>query len=203
MNHRFRMPLLALIPSLIAVSCVRIHGPEDVRRDLGRSAGVKLHREFGLTLTRSGMWIARKGLKMADEEQISLRGVRRMEVGIYEVRGRRGDANGLRDADLAALEDWTPIVRTRDPDELVLVLTREQDGRVCGLLVVVADDDEWVLVRMRGKLDRMFEDAVRMAFDEADRPELYARSRVERGLDPEPTPVADGALVGEVRPAAN
>jgi hypothetical protein len=46
------------------------------------------------------------------------------------------------------------------------------------------EPDEWVLVRIRGKLDRIIEDAIEMAFDEVDRPDLYAKTRRERGLEP-------------------
>jgi hypothetical protein len=41
------------------------------------------------------------------------------------------------------------------------------------MLVVVMEQDEWVLVRIKGKLERVVEDAMRMAFDKAEHPELY------------------------------
>lgn len=201
------LPLLVLIPALAAVSCVRLHGPEDIRRELSRSAGVELDREMGLTLTRSGMWIARMGLRMSDEDEISLRGVRRMQVGIYEVRGPGRGQDRIRSIDFSLLEGWTQVVRVREDDEQVFVLTREESGKIRGLLVIVAESDEWVLVRMKGKLDRMLEEAIRTAFDEVDRPDLYARTRAERGLEPlgpdgEGDPDSE-ALVGALRVTTN
>jgi len=193
------LPLLVLIPALAAVSCVRLHGPEDIRRELSRSAGVELDREMGLTLTRSGMWLARMGLRMSDEDEISLRGVRRMQVGIYEVRGPRRGHERIRNIDFELLEGWTPVVRLSGDGEDVLVLTREESGTIRGLLVVVAESDEWVLVRMKGKLDRMLEDAMRMAFDEVDRPDLYDRTRSERGLDAVDPGSDSDLLVGALR----
>ena len=52
------------------------------------------------------------------------------------------------------------------------------------MLIVVAEEDEWVVVRMRGDLDRILEDAMRFAFDQAERPDLYEKTREERDLPP-------------------
>ena len=52
------------------------------------------------------------------------------------------------------------------------------------MVVVVAEEDEWVLVRLKGNLTRIIESAMEFAFDEMERPDLYTRTREERGLDP-------------------
>ena len=127
--------ILLLVPALSG--CIRPWGPEDLRRDLSRSAGVELDREFGITIGRSGMWIARKAMKMSGEA--------------------------------------------------AFVLIREENEQIRDLLVIAADREEWVLVKLKGKLDLILEDAMRMAFDEADRPDLYEKTRAERGL-PQLTP---------------
>lgn len=179
--------MLILIPALANVACVRLHGPKDLRRDLSAASGVRLEREMGFTVTRSGVWLARMGLNMADETPVSLKGVKRVQVGIYTVDGlaRGHDAKTpLAAADL--LPGWEPIVRVREDGEEVLVLVNQREEEIRGLVVIVAEDDEWVLVRIKGRLDRVVEDAMSMAFDQADRPDLYARSREERGLDPLP-----------------
>jgi hypothetical protein len=64
-----------------------------------------------------------------------------------------------------------------------MVLVREKKESVRAMLVVVAEPDEWVLVRVFGHLDDTLEQAMTMAFDEVERPDLYARTRRERGLD--------------------
>ena len=51
-------------------------------------------------------------------------------------------------------------------------------------LIVVAEDEEWVVVRMYGDLDRILEETMRFAFDQAERPDLYDRTREERDLPP-------------------
>ena len=110
-----------LIPVLASVACVRLHGPRDLRRELSDSTGVRLEREVGFTVTRSGVWLARMGLDLADESPVSLKGVKRVQVGIYKVDGlARGsdERSPLRAGRL--LEGWEPVVRVNEEDEEVL-----------------------------------------------------------------------------------
>lgn len=182
--------LSLIILALLSTACVRLHGPEDIRRDLSRSAGVTLNREMGITVTRSGVWLGRKVLKWthSDEEMpLSLKGLRRVQVGVYEVEGlRRGfEAPARIDFREHFDESWTPMVRIHEDDETVLVLTQEGErpGQLRAMLVVVAEEDEWVLVRLLGKLENIVEEAMQLAFDEVDRPDLYAKTLEERNRD--------------------
>lgn len=167
-----------------SLGCIRFSGPEELRQDLSDASGVKLRQETGFTITRSGMWLARKALKMADEEEIDLRGVKRVELGIYEVKGLR---RGREERVPLSLDDmpagWTVLARVHDAGEDVFVMIQDRDGEIRQMLVVVAEEDEWVLVRLKGKLQPVIESALQMAFDQSDRPELYEATRRERGLD--------------------
>lgn len=178
-----RISTICVTAILLASTGCWFHGPGDLKRELSREAGVKLNRQIGLTFGPTSLMLARWGLRMADEQEFTLKGVRKVQVGVYEVDGlRRGhDAPARLEADL--FPEWDPIVRIHDEGENVLVLLRHDDERIRAMLVAVTDHDEWVLVRIRGRLDRVVEDAMRMAFDEMDRPDLYDRSREERGLD--------------------
>jgi hypothetical protein len=171
---------LALI-ALLGVSCVRFVGPDDIRHDLSIQAGVNLKQETGFTFTRSAVWLARKFVK---EEEFTLEGVRRVEIGVYEVKGLKKGQEAPSPLDMTKLEGWEPIVRVHEPGEDVMVLFKEKDDVVRALLIVVAESDEWVLVRIRGKLDQVLEQAIEMAFEDVDRSDLYAKTRRERGLDP-------------------
>lgn len=177
-----RTLVLALAATVLATGCIRPHGPEDLRRELTYTTGVRLDRQLGITVTRSGVWLARMGLNIAGED-VPIKGLRRVEVGIYTVEGlRRGfeTAGPLR---IPELDDWTPVARVNDGGDSALVLVDERRGKMRHMVVIATDDDEWVIVRLRGDLDRIVEDAMRFAFDQADRPDLYERSREERGLD--------------------
>jgi hypothetical protein len=152
---------------------------------LSREAGVDLQQEFGLTVTRSGIWLAKKSLKWADDVDISLDGLRRVEVGVYTVEGTRGDAAEALDINVFPTS-WDNWVRVQDEGEQVFVMVRpgETPEQIREMLVVVAEDEEWVIVRLYGDLDRIIEDTMRFAFDQADRPDLYDKTREERDLPP-------------------
>jgi len=189
--------ILLLGATLLGVSCM-LRGPGDLSRDLSQTAGVELDREFGISLGRFSTWLARKAIKWSDDEDldnINLRGVHHVQVGVYQVEGlRRGFDNTVR----LGLDDfspqWEPLVMVHEDDGDVFVMLRQEGERIKALLVVVAEQDEWVLVRVRGKLDQIVEDTLRMAFDQADRPEWYAATRRDRGLDTAPTEETDPEL---------
>ena len=162
--------LLILVCLTTATSCIRFHGPEDLRRDLARTSGVKLEREMGVTLTRTAVMLARW---VTSEEKIPLRGVRRIEVGVYQVQGLRRGVDERRPIDPPELPGWQNVVHVREDPEEVFVLVRVDEEEIREMLVVVAEADEWVLVRIRGKLRHTFENAMKLAFDRAERPELY------------------------------
>lgn len=185
-SHRLGrlVPALVLLAVLGSTSCV-LRGPGGMRRELSAAAGVELEREMGLTLGRTSTWLARKILKWSGETEVSLRGLRKVQVGIYEVRGLRPGVDERATLSLDDLPDWTPLVQVHEDDGDVFVLTQEDDAHIRRMLVVVAENDEWVIVKLWGKLDRILEDAMRMAFEEVDRPDLYDATRRERGLDPE------------------
>jgi hypothetical protein len=181
-----RFWILLLVPALAGTACVRFHGPRDLRRELSESAGVRLEREMGFTVTRSGVWLARWGMKRAEADMpVSLKGIKRAQVGIYNVGGLARGSDERSPLEIEGLLDgWQPWVKVHEDGEDVLVMVRERKGSVRGLVVVVAAEEEWVLVRLKGDLEQILEEAIRLAFDEADRPDLYARSREERGLEP-------------------
>ena len=152
-------------------SCIWFHGPEDLRHDLAQSAGVELNRETGITVGRFGLAIARLVTK---EDEIPLKGVKKVEIGVYEVVGTRRGLDRPRPVQPPEMPGYQQIVRVHEDDEDIFVMlkTDEQD-RIRRMVVIVAEQDEWVLIRIRGKLNRIVEQAMAMAFDEADKPELY------------------------------
>ncbi len=162
--------LMIFLCLVATTSCIRFHGPEDLRRDLARTAGVKLDREMGVTITRTGVMLVRW---MTPEEDIPLRGVRRVQVGVYQVQGLRRGVDERRSLEPPELPGWQNMVRVREDDEDIFVLVREEEEEIREMLVVVAEEDEWVLVRIRGKLQHTLESVMELAFDRAERPELY------------------------------
>ena len=163
------------------------HGPGEIRREISRTTGTEYSTELGLTLGRTSMAIARFGLDIADEEpEFSLEGVRKIQIGIYHPLedAEQGPARGPLGAE--SFQEWDPLVRMLANGETVLVLVREKDARIRDMLVIVDDQSELVVVRLKGKLDRILRQAMELGFDQADRPDLIgpALEQAERDLDP-------------------
>jgi hypothetical protein len=141
-----------------------LRGPADLRRDLARDNGVELDREIGLRLGRCSLAIARRVLR--DEKEIPLQGVRRIEVGVYRVLDPGTGPNELQ------LAGWETVVRVREQDAYVHVLAREREERLTRLAVVVAEPEEWVLVRVSGDLEHLLEPTLELALEQGGRPAL-------------------------------
>lgn len=175
-------------------SCIGFHGPEDLRRDLVQATGVDLDRETGVSIGRTGVMLVRW---FTPEDEIPLKGVRRVQVGVYEVTDFGDGGYGRGPVIPPELPGWEPVASVREDDENVFVLLRQEEDAIRGMLVIVMEQDEWVLVRIKGKLQHVVEEAMRMAFDRAEHPDLYepavAEYREARpAADEEPTEESPG-----------
>lgn len=168
------MALMALLSGALA-GCVGFRGPADVHREVRETTGVAYEREMGLTLGGPALAMARWAADRYVEEDIpDLSGLRKVQVGIYEAPPGGGAAR--RSVQAHDFPTWEPLVEVSDGDEEhVLVMVRRRDEAIRMLLVVVDEPDELVIVRLKGYLDTILEDAVRFGLQEVDRPELAAQ----------------------------
>jgi hypothetical protein len=142
------------------------------------ATGAEYDREFGLTLGRMGLTITRWGLKASNSDDaddlnsLSLKGVRKVQIGVYEVKNGTWDP-GQERFDPSMFGDWEPLLQVREDGEEIHVMLKLKDERVRDMLVLVSDKQELVIVRMKGKLDRLIEDAIRFGLDEAESGQHY------------------------------
>lgn len=123
--------------------------------ELGSPGIGDTNREFALSLGPLPIMLART--IMAGDPEISglLKGVRGVRVYTYEVNGDASRVNArMAETRTRLVEDgWYPAVAVREDDGLVDALVR-MDGpeRLKGLVVMVQDDEEIVLVNVIGNL---------------------------------------------------
>ncbi len=147
------------------VSCIVFNGPGDLRRDLTRSTGVELDREMGVTLGRFGLGVVRL---VTEDEDLPLEGVHKIEVGVYDIVRAPEEQKTLN----FELPGYQKIARAHDGEDDVWVLVRLDRDRIQRLVLIVAGPDEWVLVRIRGDLDRVVEQVMELALARAEHEEL-------------------------------
>ncbi len=183
--RRIRRAAITLAPAALLTACIiPFNGPGDVRRDIETQTGRRYERSFGLTVGRSGMALARWMVRHAEEE-IPLEGIKKVEIGVYEVKDGPPGPASLTPSDWP---EWSPMVEVyQEGSVLVLSKEGEEEGSIRRLLFVVEDEDELVLVRLTGKLEEFIEEAISFALKEADRPDLvepaiadYREHREER-----------------------
>lgn len=175
---------VALLVAVLVSGCY-FHTPEAsrVRRAFEAEApGLELEREVGFKVGRLSLAIARplvaaalgepepEGDAAGDEGRSLasslLRGLRRVELGVYTVSGA-GDEAGRRDRELPRFlerrfsrDDWSQLVRARDEAGTSWVYLRHRGDRLRSIQVVAFDGSELVMVRLDGRLDRMLAEAV-------------------------------------------
>jgi hypothetical protein len=169
MFKRGAVVLLALAGVVLSTGCV-FRGPSGIKDQVERSSGKTYNREFGITVGRTSLGIARMAMRFGDEDEAVhlLKGVNKVQVGIYEVVDD-GDGRPARASDFGL---YDPLVQVREDGETVLVLARADEETIRRLLVVVDSDDELVIVRLRGDLEAIIEDAIRLGLSEGGRDEL-------------------------------
>lgn len=126
--------------------------------ELGSPGVADTDRSFGLSLGPLPIKLAR--LFMAGDPEISgiLKDVKGVRVYTYEVDGDIARVNERMEESRGRLVDrgWQPVVAVREDGGLVTALVRmDEDAdeqRIRGLVVMVQDEEEVVLVNVIGKL---------------------------------------------------
>lgn len=141
--------------------------------------GARFEREEHVRLGRIKLGLVKGILRMVDDEEEEedraiLHEVDRLEVATYRVR-HLPDTTGLREKAPGferqlAQSGWSLTVKVQEDDSPTWLFTRSDgQGGLRNLLVVDLDDKELTVVRMDGRLDRAFAEAV------AERPKEVAR----------------------------
>lgn len=164
---------LGIVAILVAVSpsCVTYRGPRGIETALENQLGVSLEREFGVKLG----WTATKltGTLVAhggedDEDALALADLTGLGVAVFKVPAGASRAGDL-DLRRLRLGEFETVVNARDRDGQVLVLAKARRGSIHEVVFLACDDDEVVVARLRGNLDRLVERIARATRDEGVR----------------------------------
>jgi hypothetical protein len=157
----------ALVAALIAVAvmslgCMWAPGLSQVRRDLERQLpGARFEKDVELSMGPVSLAFARLFTNMVpDARQASgyLKDVSRIELAVYDadhIPSPKGVKMPRRLQQLVTNEDWEMAVRIRDKGELGWILYRTDDERIKELYVVLLNQDELLMVRAEGNLERL------------------------------------------------
>lgn len=143
---------------------------EPIRREMQATtpgvhldAGVQLH--FGRLSLALAKRIARATADDEEERQVAdlLRHVNGVEVAVYEVEDMQPGERKLWEQKMARLGErrgWLLAARFRDEDSVGSVHFAFAGSQVRSIWIFVLDDEELVMARLRGHLDRALADAI-------------------------------------------
>lgn len=162
------LAIVALLALLSSPGCFWSSELSAVRSDLQHQLpGSSFDKNIELSLGPVMMTFARVATTLipgAREARPYLRGVSRVQVGVYESHIDHMEDVRMPER-LRSLLDagWETAVRVREAREAVWLLYRPDGEEVKEIFVVVLNDDELVMVKARGNLERL----VAAAMDEA------------------------------------
>jgi len=164
---RYRMLLVVFVllcTTLPLAGCFYSREIAHTRRDLERhypdaDFDQKVVVSLGPASLHTLGWLA--GLAPEEEAQMAhdyLSEIDRVKVGVYEVR-RLPDLDDFDPPSLFRFErdGWEVAVKAQEDEEIIWVLYREQYDEVRDIYAIVLNDDELVLARVQGHLNRLLE----------------------------------------------
>ena len=174
MNLRNRALIIAALVAALPLANGCMWAPEliEVKKDIARQMPeVDFHKNVVLSFGPLTMVLARTitgFIPDAHEVRGYLRDVSRLQVAVYEVSGRPDDAPVQTPAHLQELLDdgWEMAARVNDEGDRVWLLYRLDDDSVREMFVVAMSDDELVLVKLKGRLERVMAQALENVHDE-------------------------------------
>ncbi|MCB0720266.1 MAG: DUF4252 domain-containing protein [Bacteroidetes bacterium] len=136
------------------------------RHDIERvNPGLDFKRGMSMNLGPFSLRLARWILRRVDDEDAweateYLSEVRRVKVGIYPRRDSRGELSRMPTLRRFESRGWELAVRANEEGESVMIYYRERHDTVSDMFAVVVSDDELVVARIEGRLNRLLEKAM-------------------------------------------
>jgi hypothetical protein len=152
--------LLALLLVLPLTGCLFSREIAQTRRDIEKAyPDLRLEKQIvvnlgPLSLKTLGWMSAFVPDPEVDVARSYLKDIRRIKVGVFRSE-QPEDIAKLDVGQFGFDEDWEVAVRARQEGEHVWVLYKEEAETVRDLYVVVLGDEELVVARLRGRLDRL------------------------------------------------
>lgn len=173
-NFASRATVVAMLIVVMTLSSGCLWAPElsKMRNDIeDQMPGTSFNREFAISLGPITMGLARMltGLVPDDDVRTArkyLRDVSSIQVAVYRSETPAPVERVRMPERLRRMyedEGWEMAVKVQEDDSLAWVLYRITNDSIRDVYIVVLDDEELVLVRAHGKLERLVARALREA----------------------------------------
>ncbi len=159
--------VILILASTVSSGCFYSREISRARRDIDRStANVDYGRGISMNLGPFSLRLAKWILRRVDDEDAEmaseyLSDIRRVKAGVYKVNDYSPDGlSAIPSLRRFERKGWELAVKAHDDEESVLIYYRERDNKVRDMFVIVATDEELVLAKIEGRLNRLLERAI-------------------------------------------
>jgi len=156
---------VAFLSASLAVTsaCVTYRGPRGIESAIEEQMGVDLERDFGLKLGWTTTKLAGSFVGGDDaDDALAFKDLTGLGVAVFRVPKGASSPAHIDPARLLA-GHFETVLNVRDSDGQVLLLAKPQRGTIKELVFVSCDEEEVVIARLRGDLDRLLEQALQAA----------------------------------------
>ncbi len=165
--RRLRLIAILLVTATVAGGCIYSREISHTRRTIEEELpGSRFDRQFVLSIgsrtLRTAGWITSLlPDEDVDEVRRYLDDVDHIKVGIYETEALPDDGfSGPPMLSRMIQRGWEVAVRVRDEQDRVWLMYRASRSRVRDLFVIVLNEDQLVIARVEGHLDRILQRAM-------------------------------------------
>lgn len=180
-NTRTVTAIVALVVTVsLSSSCMWAPELAKVCRDIERQIpGASFDKQFAITLGPISLAFAKMVTAFipdAKEARGYLKDVSKIQVAVYEAERMPAPSRVVMPDRLKSMieDGWEMAVKARENDSVVWVLYKIDDDAIRELYVVVLDDQELVLVKASGRLERLVARALLEAKDTRGVPHIDA-----------------------------
>ena len=157
-----RTAILCLAAALpFAGGCVWTPELNSIKQDIARQIpGASFDHEMSFAVGPGGMALARAVVRFVPDAEGArgwLQDISRVEISVYDVIQSELPKRLETPARIGAMiaDGWEMAARVRDKNEAVWVLYRLDDESVREIFVVALDAEELVMVKVKGRLERV------------------------------------------------
>lgn len=154
---------LAAVALIVATSgCMTYRGPRGVEDALEHKLGVELHRDVGIKL---GPLSTKFALSFMDDDNddMDLHDLTGIAFAVYEVGEKNGRTPTHVEPKDLGCASWSTLFSSQSADDHVLLLVKPRNGSIHDMMLLAADDDEVVVARLKGRLDKLIAKAIDQA----------------------------------------
>lgn len=151
------------LPGCILVNSDFLHTKKLILDEIG-PADVKT--EFQLQIGSGLISLGGLAVSFTDENEVCqyLRDIKNVQVGVYrldDISQKRPVAIPDKIGNKLTRKGYEPMVRVKERDSAVWVMTKMRGKRLESLYVIALDRSELVLVEVQGRLERLIEKAIK------------------------------------------